>query len=394
MRILFYDMLSYTYRDTAETLRSMGHTVHTVTYRFQNRLQDNYFCDRFRAKLSENAYDLVFSINFFPLVAQLSYEAGLPYVSWSYDSPLSEELFSAFSYETNFIFLFDRAEVEQCKKMGYRNVFHCPLAVNVKRLQKLHPSVSQKERFSSDLSFVGKLYDSSLEGLMAPLDHYLQGFLQALLDAQLMVYGCDLITPALTEEVLERINTCYRALAAGTPADPARTSSSFRPITAQGLAFALQKQITFAERVGLLEAFGSSYNVHFHATEDYPFESPVHKLGPVKYHTEMPLVFRLAKLNLCPTLRCILSGIPLRSLDILGSGGVLLSNYQPELAEYFKDGEEVILYGSLEEALDKAAYYLEHEELRSRIALAGQAKVAKEFHYEKMLGRIFQCISV
>ena len=53
---------------------------------------------------------------------------------------------------------------------------------------------------------------------------------------------------------------------------------------------------------------------------------------------ELPCVFRYSKLNLNPTLKSIQSGIPLRALDIMGAKGVLLSNFQPELVEYFEDG--------------------------------------------------------
>ena len=104
-------------------------------------------------------------------------------------------------------------------------------------------------------------------------------------------------------------------------------------------------------------------------------------MGPVKYHTQMPLVFKSSRLNLCPTLRSIVSGIPLRSLDILACGGVLLSNYQPELAEYFMDGEDLIMYSSLEEAIDKAQWYLSNEDARAAIAGHAMPILEKEFDY-------------
>ena len=34
----------------------------------------------------------------------------------------------------------------------------------------------------------------------------------------------------------------------------------------------------------------------------------------------------------------------------MGSRGVLLSNFQPELAEYFNDGQDLILYNDLSES--------------------------------------------
>ena len=62
-----------------------------------------------------------------------------------------------------------------------------------------------------------------------------------------------------------------------------------------------------------------------------------------------------------------------------------------ELREYFKVGEEIETYSSLDECLDKISYYLEHEDVRQKIAEAGYEKVKKEFSYEKGLGRLLNC---
>ena len=104
----------------------------------------------------------------------------------------------------------------------------------------------------------------------------------------------------------------------------------------------------------------------------------------------MPGVFRFSKLNLNPTLKCIQSGIPLRALDIMGARGVLLSNYQPELAEHFIDGEDVIMYESMEDAFAKADFYLQHEDLRRQIANNGYLKVKEFFSYSEKINEMFQ----
>ena len=104
----------------------------------------------------------------------------------------------------------------------------------------------------------------------------------------------------------------------------------------------------------------------------------------------MPGVFRYSKLNLCPTLKSIQSGIPLRSLDILGAGGVLFSNFQPELTEYFEDGKDLILYESIDDAFAKADFYLKHEELRREIAQNGYRRVCQAFSYPDRIRQMFE----
>ena len=68
----------------------------------------------------------------------------------------------------------------------------------------------------------------------------------------------------------------------------------------------------------------------------------------------------------------------------------MISNYQPELAEYFVPGEEMVLYESMSDLEDKVRYYLEHDEERIAIARRGCEKTRAEFSYEKILAEIFK----
>ena len=381
MNILFYDMGSYLYDDILDALKAMGHTVRTAYYHFDNRYEDDFFVDRFTRKLREKPCDIIFSVNFFPLVAVIAHEHDIPYVSWSCDSPLAEGLEDYFDYDTNRIWLFDRAEVETYRRKGHSRVLYSPLAVNTRRVKKVIEDGARSgalNKYKADVSFIGSLYNASLEGLIAPLDDYLKGYIEGIMNTQIEFYGTDLLSMTITDDILDRINAQYAALGNGE-ADT---------LNRKGLAFAIQKQITYAERVTLIDTLGSMCDMRFYSTKEYPFTSNVRFMGPVKYHEQMPLVFAASRLNLCPTLRSIISGIPLRSLDILACGGVLLSNWQPELAEYFTDGEDLIMYASPEDAVEKAAWYLENEDARARIAGHAQPVLESEFNYDVKLAEI------
>ena len=183
----------------------------------------------------------------------------------------------------------------------------------------------------------------------------------------------------ITDELLGYLNKSFQ-----------RMGQTAVSLNRRGLSFALATQITHLERVFLLEQMGELYNTHFYSTRPYNFSTPVKSCGPVKYHTEMPGVFRYSRLNLCPTLRSIQSGIPLRSLDIMGAKGVLLSNFQPELTEYFENEKELILYESMEDAFEKADFYLKHEELRREIAHNGYRRICQDFSYPDRIRKMFK----
>ena len=82
--------------------------------------------------------------------------------------------------------------------------------------------------------------------------------------------------------------------------------------------------------------------------------------------------------------------MPLRVLDVMAAGGFLLTTYTEEIAEQFKDGEDLVIAYTPEEMIQKTAYYLEHEEERKKIARKGQETVFEKFAYTKLLPEILK----
>ena len=114
----------------------------------------------------------------------------------------------------------------------------------------------------------------------------------------------------------------------------------------------------------------------------------VKNCGPADSQKVMPKIFKCSKINLNITSRSIKSGISQRVFDILGCGGFLISNYQPELAEYFTPDEDLVLYDSIDDLLCKIEYYLTHEETRRRIAQNGYEKIKQNHSYNTRLTQI------
>lgn len=67
----------------------------------------------------------------------------------------------------------------------------------------------------------------------------------------------------------------------------------------------------------------------------------------------------------------------MRVFETMGTGSFLLTNWVPTIEEVFEDGKHLVLYRSLDEAVDKARYYLSHDEERQKIAQAGYEEVIK-----------------
>ena len=107
----------------------------------------------------------------------------------------------------------------------------------------------------------------------------------------------------------------------------------------------------------------------------------------------MTEVFATSKININISLRSILTGIPLRVVDILGAGGFCLTNYQAELSEYFENGCELVWFDSPEDLIDKAEYYLAHNDEREQIAANGHEAAEKLFSYDVLLPKLLSFLN-
>ncbi|MCR4798310.1 MAG: glycosyltransferase [Lachnospiraceae bacterium] len=378
MRILFVNLfVSYTSQSLIRYFKEMGHSVKEVTHYTP---EDYYRDDRLYGLILEdirtNRPDFVFTVNIWPLVARACHEKRLPYLAWSYDSPQNLLTDEDLSYDTNWLFLFDRTEVEMYRKRGIEKVYHLPLAADVARWEKINP----REGEAYEVSLLGSLYESTLPPLMQAMSDYHRGYIQAVLEAQKKVYGYYLVDDVLTEELLTALNE-----------DLNRTPGKLQVNKAQ-MAYSMGTFLTYSERLTLLMLLKDRCDMHLFSGEiNERIRSllrDVHIHGWASYDAEMPRVFKASKINLNPSLRIIRSGIPLRCMDIMGCGGFLLSSYQPELAEYFAPDEEVVLYDSMEDAVEKTLFYLEHEDLRRQIAERGYEKVKAEFTYPKQIEKM------
>ena len=115
-------------------------------------------------------------------------------------------------------------------------------------------------------------------------------------------------------------------------------------------------------------------------------------MGPTDYFREMPLVFKLSRINLNITLRSIQHAIPLRVYDILGSGGFLMSNFQHDLAYHFVPGEDFVYYESRKDLLDKIDYYLSNDSERADIARNAHKKIQEQHTFDVRVNEIIDIV--
>lgn len=320
----------------------------------------------------------VFSFNFFPAIAEVCHIYRLPYFCWTTDCPVPELFSKSMQHDTNRIFLFDRAQYDYFHRFNLKNVFYLPLAAATDRFDKVLSRISERDadRFTCDISFVGSLYSEKNRLKSIQLPEYTAGYIQGLAEAALRVYGYNFIEEAVSEE-------CVKTVKNHAPDFYAAENCLANPDRYVASHSYIGFQIAEMERIRTLNALAERFRVDLFTQSDTSPLKNVTVHGGVQTLTEMPVVFRQSRINLNMTIKPIQTGIPLRVFDILGCGGFCMTNYQEELSDFFEIGRDLEAYGSMEELMDKCAYYLEHEEERAQIARNGYRKVKEGHGYQE-----------
>lgn len=327
---------------------------------------------------TESPCRFVFSVNYIPVLSKVCGRNGVKYICWCADSPLPTLYSETIANPCNYIFTFDRIQMEEALSLGASYVRHMPLGTGMKDL-------GEPGEYRAEVSFLGNLYNSDDTDMFSCIHTFpdrLLGYFNGIMQAQLQVYGYNFLNDVISEEIWEETR---KAVAIDN-------SPGYVDAYKQSFLQMLNRHISRMERKKVLETVGSRRKIDLYTGSDTGgLIAPgiVYK-GYADYFRDMPFIFHTSKINLNITSKSILSGIPLRVFDIMGCGGFVLSNYQPELAELFENGKEVVLYESISDMEAKIEYYLAHEEERKEIARAGCRKVQGKYRFEMRVGEILK----
>lgn len=385
MKILYFSWGENSCEDVISTFVSMGHRVSRMKVILQNYLYQPAVYAALEKELRSGSYDIIFSFNYIPIVSQAAQACCTKYISWVYDCPHWTLYSPTLCNDYNYIFIFDRDMSKTASLLGAKHILHLPLACNTKRIAK---QLGMKENgtpahYDYDISFVGNLYEHNHYNRIQYLPHDLRGYLEGMMAVQKKLWGCNLVAELLVPNKVAKLRS-YLKLETN-PDCPIPSYDLFQAI--------LLTKITSDERIQFLNELAKSYRVTLFSASDAKLCPDTNHKGTITYTKQMPQVFNKSKINLNITLRSIVSGIPLRALDIMGCAGFLLTNYQPELVEYFEPGRDFVYYDSPADLIQKADYYLSHDKEREAIAQSGFQQVQRLFSYEKQLSKILQFIT-
>lgn len=384
---------SYNNDDVIKGIVSLGFECDFLDMRGKMHNDDKYADDMSRfLKEHRREFCFVYSTNYYSFLAVACHRNNIDYIAWTYDSPWGMGNPDYWKYDTTHVFIFDSDEAEYYNNAGYKNFFYLPLAVDTDRYDSIELSEEDCRRFGAQGSFVGRLYNDRLQEYLQTLDDYKRGFFNGVIDYNTGIYDSygieDIFARDLSEwlNIPEFVHAVYEGENKTPDPVPAETIDAVLNRTNYLTSLAVSNK----ERLILISLLSKRWDFKLFSSQTHSVLESVNECGTVFYETEMPKVFKASNINLNVTVKCIKAGIPLRCLDIMGCGGFLLSNYQRNFDDHFRDGENVALFHSFEEACDKFKYYTEHDSERLKVAQKGYETVKKYYNFKTQLTKAIE----
>ena len=113
-------------------------------------------------------------------------------------------------------------------------------------------------------------------------------------------------------------------------------------------------------------------------------------------YSNLAISLGITELRNTYTLKKPVDKIHLRTFEVPMCGGIQLSSYSGELAGYFENNKEIILYQDNEEMISKANFYLkpENEKMRMNIKIAARKRAENEHTWIHRFNKIFETINI
>lgn len=388
MKILFMEWKSLGQKDIIVEFESRGWEVHLYPFprEKENTRLNQELCEKLIRAIAGGHYDFVFSFNYFPVISIACNACNVKYVSWTFDSPFIQLYSNTINFPYNYVFIFDKGTCRDLWDKGVNTVYYLPMAAPVERYDSYEVTEGIRNHYQTQISFVGSTYQEKKNRFYERLEgisEYTKGYLDGCIQMQKNIYGAFLMDKVLSAPVMDdMLKHCPLVV----------NEDGFETLEWVYAHYFLARHVTSLERGEVLRMLSEKFQVDLYTYENTPNLPKVRNKGTAEVMQEAPLIYKCSKINLNISLKSILTGIPLRSFEIMGSGGFLLSNYQEDYLELFQPDEDFVYYTDYEELMEKTEYYLSHEKERKEIAENGYYRVKAEHTYKNRVDTIWNVI--
>ncbi len=368
LHILFPRETYFIQQEMIDAFRRLGHKVTELRYNDN----PNFIHELLHASLDA---DLLVTINHLSFdkygeLANLLAKIGLPYVSWFVDRPG----FILLDHETGpndlaFLKTWERSTIHEIESYGFTDVEFLPLATDPERF---YPGVDEG---TGKLRWVAN-------SMLRPAEEWR-------IKAGIPVAPEKLYEKAIDIQISGRIEgLAALEIAANTIGDNISGWNAGKRLTwasavALGSTLRARRQIA-KECTGL--------DLVLYGDEGWKALTPKTAYnGPVPYPDGLPGIYR-GGIHLNVTSYQMPTGVNQRVFDIPAAGGILLTDDQEDLGDLFDHDRECLTFDHPEEAANKAAYLLQHQDYGRKISARARERILKEHTYDRRAQNIISTV--
>ncbi len=351
--------------DVAASLRAEGYSVCPVDF-------DGWSAPEIAHAFERINPEFVLTINYQNGLPEFCRKRRLAYVCWEVDPCTDRRVRIETVTSHVFVFSYRRSNVEAFRSQGFEHAAYLPLASDPDRRRPVELQEDEKERFSAEVCFVGN-------SMVETADRHRGRFVELYRAWYPDGPGADAECERRTKRILDRQQDDYSryTLAEDAGREFVEVLSAVRaqdevvdPVSLLAEVAASEKRLRYVSALG-------RFGIRVWGDPGWRRcdSSGARYMGGAGHRHDLARIYGGAKINVDIGRVYQQEIVTLRVFDVLACGGFLLAERGQDLDELFELGTELDAYSTLEELLDKVAYYLAHPETRAEISKRGRAAV-------------------
>ncbi len=360
-----------------EAFRSLGHATALVD------------AGALEGRLGREIPAAVLDLNFEGKVAGAMGGLGIAYVSHVWDawiqSPRTPPRMEGYLPRgLDYAFTFDPRQVEAFRALGVRHAEYLPACCDLETFRPLELAPEEKARYGDRISFYATPSSDPDAAYLATLEQ-----IRRMPGDQARRAG-PMLEAAMAAQEEDLFRYRFPELLSGE--EKARGIWLLSPEASpakETLVHRMSLHVSQRQRIEAARAL-APLGISVWGPDDWkPVLVPgMRHRGMADFQADLPRLINASDILLNVPKCHSLAAVPPRVFEILACGGFLLTTEGEGLGRYFRDGEDLVVFRSREELLEKARHYLEHPEERRRIAACGRDKVRREHGFLPRARRI------
>lgn len=158
MNILFCKHNSICEPGIIRALELLGHKLILPSCSFSHPDTDDAYDAVLCEEIRKNSFDLVFSVNFIPVIATVCHRLQVPYFCWIVDSPVIQLYSHTLQYDSNYVFLFDYTLYTEFCRKNPGHIFYLPLGCDLPHYDSIIPTPQRITQIMTAMSPLSVLF--------------------------------------------------------------------------------------------------------------------------------------------------------------------------------------------------------------------------------------------